>query len=313
MAETAKKLKVMVLAGGPDREREVSLMSGATVTNALAHAGHEVLQRDIEPDDLASLDEFERWGGQVIFPMLHGAWGEGGGLQTILEAKGLSFVGCRSAVAALCMDKARTKRVLVEHKLPTPEFEVLAPRGRRTLDPPLVVKAPKEGSSIDLAICMDAEQVRRARSRLNRRHPELLLEKYIKGKELTVGVIAGALGLEALPAIHIVPATAFYDYQAKYDRDDTKYLFNIDLSKDVLRDIQKLAVDAATVLGVTHMCRVDFMVDGNELPYILEVNTIPGFTSHSLLPKAAQHAGVPLPKLVDRLARMALRAAKPLA
>ncbi len=300
----------MVLAGGPDREREVSLMSGATVTNALAQAGHDAQQRDITPDDLSALDEFSRWGGDLIFPMLHGSWGEGGGLQVILESKGLPFVGCRSAVASLCMDKTRTKRVLMEHNLPTPEFESLAPRGRRTLAPPLVVKAPTEGSSIDLVICMDAEEVRRARSRLHRRHPQLLLEKYIKGKELTVGVIAGAQGLESLPAIHIVPATEFYNYQAKYDRDDTQYLFNIDLRKEVLRDIQKLAIEAATVLGVKHLCRVDFMVDSDQQPYILEVNTIPGFTSHSLLPKAAQHAGIPLPKLADRLARMALSAAK---
>src|SRR5689334_20937679 len=109
-----KKLKIMVLAGGPDRERPVSLLSGATVTAALTDAGHDVRQRDISPDDLSALDEFAQWPGDLIFPMLHGSWGEGGGLQSILEAKALPHVGCRADAATLCMDKVKTKEKLVE-------------------------------------------------------------------------------------------------------------------------------------------------------------------------------------------------------
>jgi len=306
-AASKKQLNVMVLAGGPDRERPVSLLSGGTVTAALTDAGHNVRQLDISPDDLSALDQFAAWPGDVIFPMLHGSWGEGGGLQSILEAKRLPHVGCRTDAATLCMDKVKTKERLVEHKLPTPEFQVITTGKRRTLEPPLVLKAVREGSSIDLVICRDVGDFSRARSRLSRRHDSLLAEKYIKGFEITVGVIEGPLGLEALPPIHIVPATEYYDYAAKYDRDDTQYLFDIDLPKSILDEIKRLAVEAATVLGCRHMCRVDFMVDHAPRPYILEVNTIPGFTSHSLLPKAAARAGIPLPKLVDQLARLALK------
>ncbi|MCX5661257.1 MAG: D-alanine--D-alanine ligase [Planctomycetota bacterium] len=321
-------LKIMVLAGGPDREHDVSLMSGATVTSGLAQAGHDVRQRDIRPDDLAALDEFASWGGDVVFPMLHGSWGEGGGLQRILEERGLRFVGCRAASAELCMDKTRAKLEFVKAGLPTPPFELLAAGDRRSVAPPLVVKAPTEGSSIDLVICRNHEQVRRARSRLHKRHTHLLLEKFVAGKELTIGVFpppsppatpdkVGGKGngrakpmsaedARALPPIHIVPATEFYNYSAKYDRDDTQYLFDIDLPEAVLAECRRVSVEAARALGCRHLCRVDLIVDDEGQPWILEINTIPGFTSHSLFPKAAAHAGISLPRLLDHFARQAL-------
>lgn len=322
MVDNAKprfeQLKIMVLAGGPDREHEVSLLSGETVTAGLKQAGHDVIQRDIRPDNLAALDEFVAWGGQVVFPMLHGSWGEGGGLQRILQERGLRFVGCRADAAELCMDKHRAKQSMIAAGLPTPPFELLALGDRRSVSPPLVVKAPTEGSSIDLVICRDSEQVRRARSRLYKRHKHLLLEKFVSGKELTIGVFpAGqdsredgtplANGERALPPIHIVPATEFYDYQAKYNRDDTQYLFNIDLPASVLGECKRVAVAAAKSLGCRHLCRVDLIVDAEGTPWILEINTIPGFTSHSLFPKAAAQAGITMPKLLDHLARQALQ------
>ncbi|MCE9592161.1 MAG: D-alanine--D-alanine ligase [Planctomycetes bacterium] len=303
-----KKLKVLVLAGGPDRERPVSLQSGATVTNALAQAGHDVRQRDITPDNLAALDEFTQWAGHLVFPMLHGAWGEGGGLQKILAERKLPHVGCRADAAELCMDKHRTKLVLIEHGLPTPPSELLIAGQRATFGPPVVVKPPCEGSSIDLTICRDDESLRRTRSRLRRRHARLLVERFVEGMELTVGLVGSEDGktMDALPPIHIIPATEFYDYNAKYDRDDTQYLFDIKLPKAALAEVMRVSVEAARVLGCRHMCRVDIIVDREKRPWILEVNTIPGFTSHSLLPKAAARAGITLPKLVDRLARLAL-------
>lgn len=309
------KLKIMVLAGGPDRERDVSLNSGATVSSALSAAGHDVRQRDIGPEKLEALDEFIAWGGEVIFPMLHGSWGEGGALQRILEARGLRFVGCRADSAEVCMDKHRAKQAFVRAGLPTPAFELLSAGERRSIAPPLVVKAPTEGSSIDLVICRHSEEVRRARSRLHRRHERLLLEKFVEGKELTIGVLpADASGKPctlvnghgALPPIHIVPATEYYDYSAKYDRDDTLYLFQIDLPPAVLEECKRVAVEAARTLGCRHLCRVDLIVDAEHRPWILEINTIPGFTSHSLFPKAAGQAGIPLPRLLDHLARWAM-------
>ena len=295
----------MVLAGGPDRERSVSLLSGDQVSAALGEAGHDVRQCDVLPGNLGALDQFTKWRGDVVFPVLHGGWGEGGGLQRVLEERRLPFVGCGAEAADLAMDKHRAKQVMLRHGLPTPPFEVIGPGQRRTVQPPLVLKPPREGSSIDTFICPDRHQARRARSRLGRRHARLLVEKFIQGRELTVGVLADGPCAQALPPIQIVPATDFYDFDAKYERDDTRYLFDIDLPADTLNDVRALAVKTHNALGCRHLGRVDFIVDSQNRPWILEINTIPGFTTHSLLPMAAAKARLPLPQLVDRLARLA--------
>jgi len=316
----------MVLAGGPDREREVSLQSGKTVSASLLEAGHDVIVRDIGPDDLAALDEFVTWRGDAIFPALHGGWGEGGGVQTILDERKIPYVGCRAKAAALCMDKYETKMKLAAAELPTLPFELIGRNDQPKIEAPLVIKAPREGSSIDLSICKTPEAAEAALKDLRTRHEHLMIEQFCKGMEITVGVLADDLGAapagsavrttaptliyHALPPIRIVPATEHYSYEAKYIRDDTQYLLDpaaIGLEARELEGLGVLAVEAFTVLGCRHMSRVDFIVDANKRPWILEVNTIPGFTSHSLLPMAAKHAGIPLPKLVDRLVRLAVR------
>ncbi|MCC7147350.1 MAG: D-alanine--D-alanine ligase [Phycisphaeraceae bacterium] len=324
---TGKPFKVMVLAGGPDRERPVSLLSGAEVSSGLQEAGYEVIQRDIGPDKLEALDEFEKWGGQVVFPALHGSWGEGGPLQKELEKRNLHFVGCQAEVAERCMNKIRTKTIWAEKGLPTPHWEMVERGGRLSLPVPAVIKPPCEGSSIDVAICHDAEQLKEAFGRLSKVHHQLLVEEFITGKELTVGIIgeqdsvtseSGSSGgrlselqgkrgkkVWSLPVIEIVPATSFYDYQAKYQREDTQYRFEIDLPAAVLKEVSDLAVKAYACLGCRHLSRVDVMVDKQNRPWLLEVNTMPGFTSHSLLPKAAAKAGISFSQLVDRLVRLA--------
>lgn len=303
-----RSVKVMVLAGGPDRERPVSLMSGAEVAVGLQQAGHQIIQRDIGPSRLEALDEFVRWGGEVIFPALHGAWGEGGPLQRILEERGLKFVGCRSGAAELGMDKVRTKEVWARHGLPTPASEVIERGSSVTMAPPVVVKPPCEGSSIDVAICHDKKQLSEAMGRLGRAHERLLVEKFVSGKELTVGLLERSAerggGVEALPVLEIVPTTSFYDYEAKYQREDTQYRFEPELPASVIAEVQKLAVRAHEIVGCRHLSRVDVIVDKGGQPWLLEVNTMPGFTSHSLVPKAAAKAGVGFYVLVDRLARL---------
>lgn len=313
-----KRLKVMTLAGGPDREREVSLNSGRNVTQALRDAGHDVITGDILPNQLDMLDEFARWQGDLIFPVLHGSWGEGGGLQKILDGRMLPYVGCNAAAAALCMNKFLTKNVLHNHHIPTPQYEYIARDQERTLPLPVVLKAASEGSSIDLAICHTEAEYVAAREQLHCNHTHLLVEQFIQGKELTVGIIAldnvgnvlpglaSRADHQALPAIHIIPATAFYDFKAKYTREDTQYRFDIDLPASTLKKVSELALHAHEVLGCRHMSRVDFMIDQKNQPFILEVNTIPGFTSHSLLPMAAKQVGLDLPKLVDHLVRTAM-------
>ncbi len=164
-----------------------------------------------------------------------------------------------------------------------------------------------EGSSIDLAICPDQEAVCQGRQRLGH-HTALLAERFVAGQEVTVGVVSDVAGDRALPPIWIVPQVSFYDYQAKYVRDDTRYVLDaeqVGVSAAVSQQLCRLAVDVHRVLGCRHMSRVDFIVDKQERPWILEVNTVPGFTAHSLLPKAASAAGWPLHRLVDHLVRIA--------
>lgn len=306
MSDNDKALKVLVLAGGPDRERPVSIKSGASVAAGLRTAGHEVILGDVLPNDLSVFDDFDEWGGQVIFPVLHGPWGEGGPLQTLLETKGYRFVGTRSAAAATCMDKPETKRVLQDKGLPTPDFQVIGHETALDLAPPLVLKPPAEGSSIDLLICRTGEQVEHARRVLEKKHRLLLAEQYVLGAELTVGVLDGPNGPEALPTIHIIPAAEFYDFDAKYERHDTQYRFEIDLPADLLARVRELAIETHTALDCKHLSRVDFIADGAAgKAFILEVNTMPGFTDHSLLPKAASQAGLSMPNLCDRLVRQA--------
>ena len=313
----SKHLKVMVLAGGPDREREVSLASGEQVAAALGRVGHEVRLRDIGPGDLSALDEFAAWPGDALFLALHGPWGEGGQLQRILDQRGLAYFGSRADAAALCMDKAATKDVLAHHGLPTPGYQVVQGDQPMTLPAPVVIKPLSEGSSFGVTICRDQADADRVRRDLARDYDRLLVEQFIAGLELTASIIGrpqtpgnsaapAAPGDEqALPPIQIVPASGFYDYQAKYARDDTQYLFDIPLPGETLAQVQRLALAAHRACGCRDLSRVDMMVDQAGQPWIIEINTIPGCTTHSLLPKAAAHAGIPWDTLVDRLVRLA--------
>ncbi|MGB0768747.1 MAG: D-alanine--D-alanine ligase family protein [Phycisphaeraceae bacterium] len=308
-------LKILVLRGGPDREREVSLNSGGQVAQALRDAGHTVYERDILPDDLSALDDAKQLGVQVVFPVLHGPWGEGGPLQAILEEAGFKYVGCKEAAARLCMDKWATKQTLEDAGLPTAEAELIEKGDKRSLPAPCVVKALDEGSSYGLSVCPTEAAADAAVTKLFEEHDRLMVERFVQGKELTVGIIEplehSPLPLAdsggALPPIHIVPAAAFYDYDAKYTRDDTQYHFDIDMPSACLKQVSETASRAFHALGCQHLARIDFIVDEQYNAVILEANTMPGFTSHSLVPKAAKHLGIKFPDLCDHLARLALR------
>ncbi|MFN3166693.1 MAG: D-alanine--D-alanine ligase [Phycisphaeraceae bacterium] len=315
-------LTVLVLRGGPDRERPVSLQSGGQVAQALREVGHTAYERDITPDDLTALDDAKQLGVQVVFPAMHGPWGEGGPLQAILDDAGFAYVGCEEKAARLCMDKWETKNVLQDAGLPTAEAELLNPGDKRSLAAPCVVKALDEGSSFALSICHTEEQADEAVGNLFFDHDRLMVERFVSGKELTVGVVEQASSLlltdkmpvppadqakpVTLPPIHIVPAGAYYDYDAKYTRDDTQYRFDIDLPGACIEAVRDAAQHAFETLGCRHLARIDFIVDDQLNAYILEANTMPGFTSHSLVPKAAKHLGVTFPDLCDHLVRLAL-------
>ncbi|MBC23952.1 MAG: D-alanine--D-alanine ligase [Phycisphaerae bacterium] len=286
---------VAVLMGGPDGEREVSLQSGAAVAEALEEAGY-IVQRHVidrpEIDDIMSIE------ADCIVPVLHGPFGEGGPLQELLEQSGTPFVGASSAAAAVAMDKMATKQRAASLGIRTPEACLIRSGQPLDLEPPLVLKPVDDGSSLDIAICRDAAEVRHARQVLHGARPRLMAERFIRGRELTVGILRS----RALPIIEIIPAESHYDFAAKYQRDDTQYLVDPELPELVGQTCSRWALQLCEDLGCQDIARVDFMLD-QEGPWLLEVNTMPGFTNHSLLPKAAREAGIPMPQLWDGLLR----------
>jgi len=291
-------LDLTVLSGGPGDEREVSLASGRCVAAALAGRGHRVSVCDISPGDLSALDR----PADVVFVALHGAFGEDGTLQAELERRGTVFTGTDSAGSALAMDKVKAKARFIEVGLPTPRFDVArAARVSQMIDRwrlPVVVKPICSGSSVDTHMVRDRVHFTQALSQVVKKHGQAMVEELIEGPELTVGVP----GDRPLPVIEIRTKREFYDYQAKYIDEETEYLFKIALPNELLGRMQMLSVDAARALGCRDFCRVDWMVDRvTHEPYILEINTIPGFTSHSLLPKAAERAGIPFDQLCQRI------------
>ncbi len=291
-------MQVTVLYGGPSSEREVSLVSGAAVIEGLREMGHEVFPSDISPDDLSGLDH----PADVVFPVLHGAFGEDGTLQAILEERKIPFVGSGSQASRLGMDKARTKAVWEKAGLPTPPYELITRANPITrITAPCAVKAVAAGSSVDVFICKTRENADQAMNTLLEKYGQALVEKFIDGPELTVGLLED----KSLSPIRIVPKSGFFDYEAKYKRNDTEHRFDTALSEDVIAHCRRLAERANAVVGARDMARIDILLDEQHRPYLLEINTLPGFTPKSLLPEAAAHAGIAFGPLVDRLVRRA--------
>ncbi len=297
-----QRLNITVLTGGPSSEREVSLKSGQAVANALRGLGHQVTASDITPEDLHALDI----PADLVFIALHGAFGEDGRIQRLLDERGLRYTGSGAEASALAMDKVASKCRFVECEVPTPRFDVVTPerveKAAAMWPVPAVIKPVGEGSSIDIRIVHSRAELGSSLAELTGRYGRCLLEQYIVGPELTVGV----LGEQALPVIEIRTTREFYDYQAKYIDNDTQYLFEVDLPAAVLEEVQRLSVAAHQSLGCRHFSRVDWMIDAaTNQPYALEINTIPGFTDHSLLPKAAARAGLGFPELCRRILELA--------
>jgi D-alanine-D-alanine ligase len=291
-------MRITVLCGGPSAEREISLVSGQAVIDALRSVGHQVFASDISPGDLSGLDH----PCDVVFPVLHGQFGESGELQEILELRGIPFVGSGSKASHIGMDKVRTKRAWREAGLPTAPWEVInraAPAS--TLGAPCVVKPIDSGSSIDVAICHDQLEADFACEQVLSSHPMAMVERFIDGPELTVGVLEE----QALDPIRIIVKREFFDYDAKYKGCGTEHRFDLDLPEEVSQRCRELARQANGILGCRDLARVDIMLDSAHEPYLLEINTMPGFTPTSLLPEAAAHAGIGFGQLVDRLVRRA--------
>ncbi len=296
-------MRAIVLKGGPDAEREVSIKSGAQVAAALTRANVEVQEITI---DRLQIEDLRALAGDVIFPVLHGPWGEGGPLQDILEQDGRPYVGCGPVAARLAMDKTETKKVVARAGVPTPDSCELQIDCPITIKLPCVIKPSNDGSSVDLKICRTPEELAAARQQLESQRPRLLAEEFITGREFTVGILNG----KVLPLIEIQAQGGVYDYQAKYLRNDTRYILDPDVPQQLKDAMNRHALKCWHELGLRDVARVDFMADERG-PWFLEVNTMPGFTDHSLVPKAAKHAGISMEMLVLELARTAMnRAAK---
>lgn len=288
--------KVAVLFGGNSAERAVSLNSGSAVYEALKSQGIDVVKIDSKENLIEQLDEHEV---DVAFIALHGVGGEDGTIQGLLEFYGLPYTGSGVKASAICMDKWRTKLIWQGLNLPTPKF-VLA-QAVNELDVfacdvgfPLMVKPALEGSSIGISkVKMKSELSGAFDAAFNTGSP-VLAEQFITGKEFTVGILNG----KPLPAIQLKPANEFYDYDAKYIQDDTEYLLPCGLSAEKELELKMLALKAYESLDCKGWGRVDVMQDENEDFWLIEVNTVPGMTDHSLVPMAAKAAGIDFKQLV---------------
>ncbi len=295
----ANGIKVAVLFGGTSSEREVSLRSGAAVSKALTAAGCKVTEVDVRGADFA-------WprGVDVVFPALHGTFGEDGTLQQILEDKGVPYVGSGVMASYNAFDKIRSKQIFVSEGIPTPAYEILLRHGARhfSLPLPVFVKPAKEGSSVGAHRVLKESEIDAALADAFQFDQYVLVEEFIEGRELTVGF----LGDDPLPIVEIKPLEGWYDYNNKYIKGKTEYIAPAGLAPTVTKSVQLAARRAYLSLGCRHMGRVDVLLAKDNTPHVLEVNTIPGFTETSLLPKAAKAAGIEFEQLCLRLVEMAM-------
>lgn len=301
-------LAVTVLLGGPSSEREISIKSGKAVADALEQMGHDVVRADISPTDLTALHREKL---DVVFPALHGAFGEDGGVQQIMDEKGIRYCGSGSQASRLAMDKVLSKWRFLQAGLPVPDGGLIDRQSSsqvrdRLIDRlglPLVVKPVDQGSSLEVYVTHDQDASSRAIDKLLDEYGRCLLERFVPGREITVGILAD----EALPVVEIITPDGLFDFQSKYESQATEYLLDVDLSAETYKHLQWIALQAHRLLGCRDFSRVDMRLDPANRPAVLEVNTIPGFTSRSLLPMAAAKAGIDFPHLCDRLVRMAAR------
>jgi len=306
--------KVGVLYGGRSAEREVSIMSGTGVHEALVSAGVDAHLFDTGRQTFADL---ERAGFDRVFITLHGRYGEDGTIQGALELLGIPYTGSGAAASALAMDKVMTKRVWLQHGLPTPAFEVLGEDTELRLVPdrlglPLMIKPPHEGSTVGITKVRGYSDMKESYELAARFDSEVLAEQFVTGRELTVALLGTGRGARALPVIEIVAPDGNYDYEHKYFSDDTQYFCPADLPEELASEVRRVSVAAYRALGCEGWGRADLMLDKENRPWLIEMNTSPGMTSHSLVPKAAQAAGMSYPELcVSILSEAALKVRAP--
>ncbi len=280
--------------GGTSNEREVSLVSGKNVAEALASLGkYEVIPVVLNEDSLSSLPECD-----ACFLALHGGWGENGGVQAMLDARKIPYTGPGAKSSRIAIDKIRSKMVLEMNGLPTPKWTLASPDTPESPMPlPVVVKPPSDGSSVGISKVSKPEEWKGALEAALAAQPgrnEVMVEDYIDGREMTVGVLDGV----PFPVIEICAKGGWYGYAEKYESDETRYPFPTD---PFLAKVQQIAVDSYRALNCRGMVRIDFRIDKDGNAFVLELNTLPGMTEHSLVPKAAAKTGLSFPELCDKI------------
>jgi len=291
-----------VLLGGLSKEREISLESGQAILDALIVRGYDAVSVDVGRDVDKVLQEK---GVEIAFLALHGRYGEDGSIQGLLEIRGIPYTGSSVLTSALAMDKYLTKDIARAEGLITPDDFFFDANLERIDDflkrvPerfPLMVKPSREGSTIGIAKVSEANQLRRAVQEAASLDSRVLVEQFISGREVTVGVVNN----EPLPVLEVITENEFYDFEAKYRSDRTQYRCPAELPGPLSAQLQEQAHKIYRRLGCEGAARVDFIVSENQVPYFLEVNTLPGMTSHSLVPKAAQVAGLSFSDLVEKI------------
>lgn len=305
--------KVLVLMGGTSEEREVSLRSGKSVAEALRKKNYQVEEMDLNKENLGDIKNIAP---DVVFIALHGKNGEDGTIQGYLDLLGIPYTGSGLAASAICMNKILTKKILSYEGLPTADFLILRKksfnRGSLVIEPiidklglPLVIKAPTQGSSIGTYIVKNADDIINSIEQAFQYDDEVLLEKFIDGQQLTASVI-GNENPDVLPLIEITSVNEFYDYESKYTPGMCEHIIPARVSNDVKFQVEKIGRAAYLSAGCRGFARVDFMLDKTDKPYVLEINTIPGMTSMSLVPDAAAATGINYEDLVDRIIKLAL-------
>lgn len=290
-----KKKRVGVLMGGLSEEREISLKTGTAVLSALKSKGYDAVGIDAGRD-VAS--DIRKKRVEVAFLALHGRYGEDGCIQGMLEIMGVPYTGSGVQASAVAMDKAAAKKLLSFHGVSTPEFKLVEKAADASrLGFPVVIKPASQGSAVGVSIVANKAGLEKAIKAARKVSKEVIAERYIKGRELTVAVLDSV----AMPVIEIIPVKGFYDYEAKYTKGMTDFIVPAALTKAVEKKVIKESLRSYELLGCSGAARVDVMLDKDNAPFVLEVNTIPGLTELSLFPRAARAAGLDYPSLVERM------------
>jgi len=301
--EKKKSLKIGVISGGISSEREISLLTGKNIYQSLLESGYNALFIDLKDDFYSKLKEIN-----LAFLAIHGRYGEDGTVQGLLELMKVPYTGPGVLASAIAINKIMSKKILIYENIPTPEYIGLNSASGEDLkkmvsviekkfDYPIVVKPNSEGSTIGVNIVQKKDQLKHAVEEAVKYDNKILVEEYIKGRELTVSII----GREpvALPIIEIKPKSGFYDYKSKYTKNMTRYIVPAELDKKVANRVSEMALKCHRVLECSGISRVDFILDDTGNAYVFELNTMPGMTATSLVPKAAKAAGIDFALLVE--------------